>query len=271
MICVVLMSLEIFGGIKANSLAVLGDAAHLLSDVAAFAISLFSLWASGWEANPSKSYGYFRIEILGSLLSILMIWLLTVILVYGAITRFLSNNAGEVHGVFMFAFSAFGVVANIAMALILGHKHGEHSHAQLNINVQEAYLHVLGDFVQSVSAMIIGAVIWFIPECKIFDPICILVFSVIVLGTAIWMLRNILEVLMESTPRKIDANRIEKGLCDMDEVVEAHELHVWAITKVLLTCHVKINPDAEMVLDKVIEYIKREYNTSHVTIQIEGR
>ncbi|WCJ26666.1 metal tolerance protein A2 [Euphorbia peplus] len=340
-LCIIFMSVEVVGGIKANSLAILTDAAHLLSDVAAFAISLFSLWAAGWEANPRQSYGFFRIEILGALISIQMIWLLAGILVYEAIAR-LVNETGEVQGFLMFVVSAFGLVVNIAMALLLGHEHGhshghdhghghgehdhEHSHEdhnhglsvathrhhhnegnaehhhhhgsdnsepllnshlegeitsnggtrpkkQRNINVQGAYLHVLGDSIQSVGVMIGGAVIWYKPEWKIIDLICTLVFSVIVLGTTIRMLRNILEVLMESTPREIDATRLEKGLCEMDEVVAVHELHIWAITvgKVLLACHVKIKPDADadMVLDKVIDYIKREYNISHVTIQIE--
>ncbi|XP_065858443.1 metal tolerance protein 1-like [Euphorbia lathyris] len=347
-LCVIFMSVEVVGGIKANSLAILTDAAHLLSDVAAFAISLFSLWASGWEANPRQSYGFFRIEILGALISIQMIWLLAGILVYEAIAR-LVNETGEVQGFLMFVVSAFGLVVNIAMALLLGHEHGhshghdhshdhghghghgehdheDHGHAhnhglsvathhhhhneggnaehhhhhesdhsepllsshlegeiksdggtrpkkQRNINVQGAYLHVLGDSIQSVGVMIGGAIIWYKPEWKIIDLICTLVFSVIVLGTTIRMLRNILEVLMESTPREIDATRLEKGLCEMDEVVAVHELHIWAITvgKVLLACHVKVKPDADadMVLDKVIDYIKREYNISHVTIQIE--
>lgn len=121
--------------------------------------------------------------------------------------------------------------------------------------------------------MIGGALIWYKPEWKIIDLICTLIFSAIVLGTTIRMLRNILEVLMESTPREIDATRLENGLCEMDEVVAIHELHIWAITvgKVLLACHVRVKPeaDADMVLDKVIDYIKREYNISHVTIQIE--
>ncbi|OAP05491.1 MTPA2 [Arabidopsis thaliana] len=87
------------------------------------------------------------------------------------------------------------------------------------------------------------------------------------------MLRNILEVLMESTPREIDPTMLEKGVCEIEEVVAVHELHIWAITvgKLLLACHVKIRPEAEadMVLDKIIDYIKREHNISHVTIQIE--
>ncbi|KAI3439769.1 uncharacterized protein J3R85_004421 [Psidium guajava] len=349
-LCIIFMTVEVVGGIKANSLAILTDAAHLLSDVAAFAISLFSLWVSGWEATPRQSYGFFRIEILGALVSIQMIWLLAGILVYEAIER-LIHDTGEVQGFLMFLVSAFGLVVNIAMAILLGHDHGHgHSHShdhdhghshghdhdhwhsgeihvhgshdhhhhhhreflehhhehdhhhgretdlskpllkaccdindkkesgnkqkkQWNINVQGAYLHVLGDSIQSVGVMIGGAIIWYKPEWKIIDLICTLIFSIIVLGTTIRMLRNILEVLMESTPREIDATRLEKGLCEMDEVIAAHELHIWAITvgKVLLACHVKIKreADADMVLNKVIDYIRREYNISHVTIQIE--
>ncbi|XP_043700816.1 metal tolerance protein 1-like isoform X2 [Telopea speciosissima] len=349
-LCVVFMSIEVVGGIKANSLAILTDAAHLLSDVAAFAISLFSLWASGWEANPRQSYGFFRIEILGALVSIQMIWLLAGILVFEAISR-LIHDTGEVKGFLMFVVAAFGLLVNIIMAFLLGHDHGhghghshghDHSHSghdhdhsrdhghghnnhshgisivthhegqskhhdehdhvheadlyehllqkssedaqranasdeqkkkQRNINVQGAYLHVLGDSIQSIGVMIGGAIIWYKPEWKIIDLICTLIFSVVVLCTTIQMLRNILEVLMESTPREIDATMLERGLCEMDEVVAVHELHIWAITvgKVLLACHVKIkrDADADMVLDEVIDYIRREYNISHVTIQIE--
>ncbi|KAJ7963411.1 Metal tolerance 1-like protein [Quillaja saponaria] len=98
-LCVIFMSIELAGGIKANSLAILTDAAHLLSDVAAFAISLFSLWAAGWEATPRQSYGFFRVEILGALVSIQLIWLIAGILVYEAITRII-HDTGEVNWLF---------------------------------------------------------------------------------------------------------------------------------------------------------------------------
>ncbi|KAJ7951385.1 Metal tolerance protein 1 [Quillaja saponaria] len=348
-LCVIFMSIEVVGGIKANSLAILTDAAHLLSDVASFAISLFSLWAAGWEATPRQSYGFFRVEILGALVSIQLIWLLAGILVYEAIARIIRDTS-EVNGFLMFLVAAFGLVVNIAMAVLLGHDHGhghdehdhgfghshgmiistphhhedhskdellhshedhthdhaheDHPHGQANedhpcdhaheelskplldelkdrpeqkrqqhINVQGAYLHVLGDSVQSIGVMIGGAIIWYKPKWKIVDPICTLIFSIIVLGTTIRMLRNILEVLMESTPREIDATKLETGLLEVDEVVAIHELHIWAITvgKILLACHVKIRPEAnaDMVLVNVIDYIRREYNISHVTIQIE--
>ncbi|GAV74278.1 Cation_efflux domain-containing protein [Cephalotus follicularis] len=345
-LCVIFMSIEVAGGIVANSLAILTDAAHLLSDVASFAISLFSLWAAGWEATPRQSYGFFRVEILGALVSMQLIWLLAGILVYEAIVRII-NDTAEVNGFIMFIVAAFGLVVNIVMACLLGHDHGQghdnhnhgighnhrmritahqahedhskgeqyhhheehsegehhyhgeehfkdvnhqvhedHDHAEplldksgpeqkkcKSINLQGAYLHVVGDSIQSIGVMIGGAIIWYKPEWKIVDLICTLLFSVIVLGTTIKMLRNILEVLMESTPREIDATKLETGLLEMVEVVAIHELHIWAITvgKVLLACHVKIRPEAnaDMVLNNVVEYIRREYNISHVTIQIE--
>ncbi|VAI10274.1 unnamed protein product [Triticum turgidum subsp. durum] len=313
---------------------------HLLSDVAAFAISLFSLWAAGWEATPRQSYGFFRIEILGALVSIQLIWLLAGILVYEAIMRLVNGSGGEVQGSLMFAVSAFGLFVNIVMAVLLGHDHGhgghghshdhghdhgdsednhghdheqghahhhEHSHGssitvtthhhshsttgqhqddaeepllktakeprRRNINVHSAYLHVIGDSIQSIGVMVGGALIWYKPEWKIIDLICTLIFSVIVLFTTVRMVRNLLEVLMESTPREVDATRLEGGLLQMEGVVAVHELHIWAITvgKVLLACHVTIeqDADADQMLDKVIGYIKEEYNIGHVTIQIE--
>lgn len=129
-LCVIFMSVEVAGGIKANSLAILTDAAHLLSDVASFAISLFSLWAAGWEATPRQSYGFLRIEILGALVSIQLIWLLTGIIVYEAVVR-LVLGTGEVQGFLMFLVSAFGLLVNVIMAILLGHDHGhghEHDH-----------------------------------------------------------------------------------------------------------------------------------------------
>ncbi|KAH7578115.1 hypothetical protein JRO89_XS01G0342600 [Xanthoceras sorbifolium] len=269
-LCVVFMSIEVVGGIKANSLSILTDAAHLLSDVAAFAISF--LWAAGWESTPRQTYGFFRIEILGALVSIQLIC-------HGM--RISSDHYHHVehfegehhHHLDEENPKAEDHHDDHTKPLLDKPKGGHEQKKSRNINVQGAYLHVLGDSIQSIGVMIGGAVICYKPEWKIVDLICTLIFSIIVLGTTIKMLRNILEVLMESTPREIDATKLEKGMLEMDEVVHIHELHIWAITvgKVLLACHVKIRPEAnaDMVLDNVINYIRREYNISHVTIQIE--
>lgn len=385
--CLVFMVLEVVGGIWANSLAILTDAAHLLSDVAGFAISLFAIWAASWEATPRQSYGFYRLEILGALLSIQIIWLITGILVYEAIDRLL-HSSDEVNGKLMFCIAACGLLVNLSLAFLLdhghshGHSHGEsgahglghghnhshshshgvgtgsgsdgrsehqrhdngrhhchgssHSHAQHqdsttdkdhdhshdhehdhvhkhdhaheslqgvcvpstakdgvqacttikvdqdiehegtsagNINVRGAYLHVLGDLIQSIGVMVAGAIIWYKPEWRVVDLLCTLLFSVVVLATTIRMLRDIVEVLMESTPREIDATKLEKGIMDIEHVIAVHELHIWAITvgKTLLACHVMIEPGANYtaVLDRVVKYCERDFKISHVTVQIE--
>lgn len=388
-LCLVFIAVEVAGGLISNSLAILTDAAHLLSDVAGFAISLFAIWAGSWEATPRQSYGYFRLEILGALVSIQLIWLLTGIIVYEAIYR-LVNSSQSIDGRLMFIVASFGLCVNIAMAFLLGHdghSHGhthghghrqghrdghwhghsehsknskynassdqdehhdfqdqdhEHEHGHVhgrkdadhnhdhehshdhdhdhyqrvdhlpgaveepryslseggqresyqvdidigsedshqkehatpgNINVKGAFLHVFGDLIQSVGVMIGGAIIWAKPEWKVVDLICTLLFSLLVLGTTIKMLRDIVEILMESTPREIDVKGLEKGLCDIPGVIAIHELHIWAITmgKTSLACHVTIVPDADAdaVLQKVLGYCERVFNISHVTVQIE--
>lgn len=202
-LCIMFMTIEVVGGIKANSLAILTDAAHLLTDVAAFAISILSLWASSWEANLRHSYGFSRIEILGALVSVQLIWLLAGVLVYEAITRLFQQTNDDVDGFFMVLVAAFGLVVNIIMVVVLGHDHDnghyhihghghvhdhEHGHEgnaeqllekskeRRNINVQGAYLHFLGDLIQSVGVMIGGGLIWYNPKWKVIDLICTLVF-----------------------------------------------------------------------------------------------
>eukprot|EP00249_Psilotum_nudum_P018634 c26896_g1_i2 orf=184-1443(+) len=348
-LCLVFIGVEVIGGLFANSLAILTDAAHLLSDVAGFAISLFAIWAASWEATPRQTYGFYRLEILGALLSIQLIWLLTGILVYEAICRLL-HQSGPVDGRLMFIIACFGLCCNIIMVFLLGHHDHSHSHQHHdhgpdhvqehehgngnhsrslddsnpshlehdfsgrryaqhtmdrhysgnigrhdshevirvdqdiedghkgkrdhdNINVRGAYLHVLGDLIQSIGVMIGGAVVWVRPSWKVVDLICTLFFSVLVLGTTVRMLRDIVEILMESTPREVDATKLEKGLLAIPGVVAVHELHIWAITmgKTSLACHLRIDldADADVILQKAIEFCGEVFSISHVTVQIE--
>lgn len=142
-----------------------------------------------------------------------------------------------------------------------------------NINVQGAYLHVLGDLIQSVGVMIGGAAIWYNPEWQVVDLICTLLFSILVLGTTIKMIRDILDVLMESSPREIDTRAVESGLLELPGVVAVHELHIWALTvgKTLLACHIRVGPhvNTNEALQDVTNFCERSFKISHVTIQIE--
>ena len=142
-----------------------------------------------------------------------------------------------------------------------------------NINVQGAYLHVLGDLIQSVGVMVGGAAICYNPQWKVIDLICTLLFSFLVLGTTIRMIRDILHILMESTPREIDARAVKHGLLEIPGMIAIHEFHIWAITfgKTLLSCHIQVQPhvDYDEVLQAVTSYLETNFKITHATIQVE--
>ncbi|XP_028775697.1 metal tolerance protein B isoform X2 [Neltuma alba] len=302
------MLVEIVGGLKANSLAVISDAAHLLSDIAGFSISLFAVWASGWEATPHQSFGYNRLEVLGALLSVQLIWLISGFLIYEALGRLLYRKA-RVNGMLMLSIAAFGFVLNLIMVLWLGHDHSHHHHHHgcgdsnhdhgkeeqhnnitdeeelslvsssprkgnvLNINLQGAYLHVMADLIQSVGVMIAGAVIWAKPDWLVVDLLCTLIFCVISLGTTVSTLNNIYGILMERTPSDIDIMKLENDLKGIKGVQDIHDLHIWAITvgKNVLSCHVVAEPGISFpdLLNRIRHYCEKTHKIHHVTIQIE--
>ncbi|GAV78314.1 Cation_efflux domain-containing protein [Cephalotus follicularis] len=303
------MVVEIVGGVKANSLAVITDAAHLLTDVAGFSISLFTVWASGWEATPNQSFGFSRLEVLGALLSVQLIWLISGVLFYEAIDRILHKNT-KVNGAIMLAIASLGFFINLIMVTWLGHDHTyhacDHDHHHhhhhhhhegeglvagseeeetdlvssypvktkiLNINIQGAYLHVMADLIQSAGVMIAGGIIWAKPQWLVVDLICTIVFAAFALSTTLPMLRNIFGILMERTPSEINVSRLQSDLRCIKGIQGVHDLHVWAITvgKIALSCHVVAESGASSIeiLCKIRDYCERTHKIHHVTVQIE--
>ncbi|TFK13450.1 putative polypeptide N-acetylgalactosaminyltransferase-like protein 3 [Platysternon megacephalum] len=163
-ICLVFMTGEVIGGYLAHSLAIMTDAAHLLTDFASMMISLFSLWMASRPATKTMNFGWHRAEILGALLSVLSIWVVTGVLVYLAVERLLSNNY-EIEGGAMLITSACAVAVNIIMGFTLhqsGHGHSHHGHSkQRNTSVQAAFIHVVGDLLQSVGVLVAAYIIYF--------------------------------------------------------------------------------------------------------------
>ncbi|MBA0644356.1 hypothetical protein Goklo_028530 [Gossypium klotzschianum] len=299
----VVMLVEIVGGMKANSLAVLTDAAHLLTDVAGFSISLFTVWASAWKATSNHSFGFSRLEVLGALISVQLIWLVSALLIYEALNRLLHDKQ-KVDGALMFAIAAFGFFINLIIVLWLGHDHSHHVFGNdhhhhhhggkpcdltkedetslvtstpktkiLNINLQGAYLHVMADLIQSVGVMIAGAVIWLKPNWLIVDLLCTLIFSTFALSTTLPMLRDVFDILMGRTPRDINIEMVEDGIKGINGVESVHDLHVWAITvgKLVLSCHVVAKPGVESkeMISKIRDYCESTYKIHHITVQIE--
>ncbi|XP_058474507.1 proton-coupled zinc antiporter SLC30A2 [Solea solea] len=306
-ICLIFMIGEILGGYFAGSLAVMTDAAHLLVDFTSFIISLISLWLSSRPATQKLSYGWHRAEIVGALLSVFTIWLVTGVLVYLAVARLISDDY-TIEGRIMLITSGCAVLANIIMALTLhqsghGHSHGGlgshgHSHGgkkrhqynvhvdveqkgakhkaraqQANASVRAAFVHVVGDLLQSLSVLVSAIIVFFKPEYKIADPICTFLFSMFVLCTTFTIMKDILLVLMEGTPAGVQYSEVRSGLLAVKGVTAVHNLHIWALTvnQAVLTAHVAIDEsvDAQDVLREMTQACFSSYNFHSVTIQVE--
>ncbi|KAM4796012.1 proton-coupled zinc antiporter SLC30A2 [Rhinophrynus dorsalis] len=285
-ICLLFMIGEVIGGYLAHSLAIMTDAAHLLTDFASMMISLFALWMSSRPATKTMNFGWHRAEILGALLSVLSIWVVTGVLVYLAVERLISGHF-EIHGEAMLITSACAVAVNIIMGVTLhqtghGHSHGagsSHSHShnsreQSNPSVRAAFIHVLGDLLQSVGVLVAAYIIYFMPEYKIIDPICTFLFSVLVLITTLTILRDVLLVLMEGTPKGVDFNLVKDTLLAINGVKALHSLHIWALTvsQPVLSVHIAINENAnsQMVLQEASSQLENKFHFHTTTIQIEN-
>jgi zinc transporter 2 len=318
-ICALFMTAEIIGGIISGSLAILTDAAHILSDILGFGISVISIHITRLPASRRMSFGFHRAEVLGALLSIAAIWALTAWLISEAIHRIIHLN--HVDGEVMVITAIAGLAGNLIMVFVLGHNHNhighshdhghghghghghehhdhhdhehhehehdghghhilhevhcddhdheaEHNHE--NLNMRAAVLHVIGDVLQSAGVIVAGCIIYFYPHCSIADPICTLLFSVIVMFTTIPIVKSCLSILMEATPETIDSFEIEQDLRNLELVSDVHDLHVWSISsgKISLSVHL-IGEDGPCILQKAQKMLKKKYGILHTTIQIE--
>ncbi|RUS69219.1 hypothetical protein EGW08_023020 [Elysia chlorotica] len=312
-LCLMFMIGETAGGLIAGSLAIISDAAHLLTDFASFMISLMALYLAQRPATKRLSFGWYRIEILGALMSILMLWVLTGILVYSAAERIVSADY-EIDATIMLITAATGVAFNIVLGTTLhqhshshggghghshgggghGHSHGKgkghsdsesdahslggdgahhHHNKEDNINVKAAFVHVVGDFFQSIGVLVAAFIIYYKPEWKIADPICTFLFSVFVLITTITILRDILVVLMEGTPRGINFAEVREAFFQVEGVLDIHNLRVWSLTmdKIALSVHIAVdkNADPHDVLRRASKAIQRRFAIAETTMQIE--
>lgn len=290
-LCLLFMIGEVVGGLLANSLAIATDAAHLLTDFASFMISLMALWVSARPATKRMSFGWYRAEVIGALTSVLMIWVVTGVLVYLAIQRILNGNY-EIQGLIMVITASVGVFVNIVMGISLqaggvphghGHSHeiesglattkDNHNHGKGNLNVRAAFIHVIGDFIQSIGVLIASLVIYFEPKYVIADPICTFIFSALVLVTTFAIMKETLNVLMEGMPRGINFQEVQKMLFAISGVVKVHNLRIWSLSmdKTALSAHIAIakghNPMS--ILKQASREIHGNYNIFELTLQVE--
>lgn len=263
-----IMLLEFFGGLVTNSLALLSDAGHMLSDTSSLILSLFAIWFAQRPASRNKTYGFYRFEILAALFNGLTLFIISGIIVWEAYGRFFEPPT--VASGSMMVIAAIGLIANLISAWSLIRK----SDIKNNVNLRSAYLHILGDALGSVGAIIAGALMllfdWYIA-----DPIISVIVALLILKSAWGVMKQSIHILMEGTPITIDQSEVESYLKQINGVINVHDLHIWTITSGLdsLSCHLLVeeHADTQEILQRAIDLIKDKFQIEHTTIQIETK
>jgi len=406
-VCIIFIGIEVAGGKISNSLSIWNDAAHMFADFSGFAISMSAIWIAGIKASNSMSYGYHRAEIVGALISVLLIWVMTGVLVNEAIHRLIDGDY-EIESFVMLIVAVVGLICNIMMGQILhsagghhghshgggghghshghsekkkdtvkknhghshdddnhghshddngkkssndlkekliekkgeshghshdkggdhghshdegdhghshekkkekhghshdegdhghshddddhGHSHGkdDHGHAsgsdsenmdgidddvsaeEENVNIRAAFIHVLGDLIQSVGIVIAAILIYIFPEWKWIDPICTFVFCILVLFTTFPIMYNLIRVLCEGTPMGLNVDKITADLKKVQGAVDIHDIHVWSLSvgKSAMSAHLT-STTPMVTLRKATRLMKKKYKIFHTTIQVE--
>jgi len=266
LITVGILLLEFFGGLMTNSLALLSDSGHMLSDASSLALSLIAIWFAAKPASPNKTYGFYRFEILAALFNGVTLFVIVGFIIWEAVQRFF--NPPTVASGSMMLIASIGLIANLLSAWVLMRK-GDVKH---NVNVRSAYLHVIGDALGSVGAIAAGFIMWLF-DWYIADPIISILVALLILKGAWGVLKHSIHILMEGTPVTIDQNEVKKALKSIEGVKDVHDLHIWTITSGLdsLSCHILIEDhhDSQKVLQAAIHMIEEKFKILHTTIQIE--
>lgn len=260
----VVMVVELFAGMYTKSLALMADAGHMLSDVASLALALIALWFAARPPTPGKTYGYYRTEILASLINGVLLVGISIFIIYEAFNRL--SNPPEVQGPVMIAAAILGLVVNIFSMKML------HNLADHSLNVKAAYLELLGDLLASAGVLIAAIVITF-TKWYMADPLISIVIGVLILPRTWLLLAEATNILMEGTPSHIDVDQLRTSLLAVPGVVDIHDMHVWTITSGLdaMSGHVCIerSGSSEQVLADVTRIAQKEFKIQHTTIQIE--
>jgi cobalt-zinc-cadmium efflux system protein len=260
------MVVEIVGGLLSNSLALLGDAGHMLVDALALGLSLFALNIAKRPSTLTRTYGYHRIEIMAALANGSILVLVSVFIFYEAYGRFLKPP--EVKTPLMLLVAVIGFIANLAGIMLL--RRGSRG----TLNVQAAFWHILGDTISSVGVIAGGVIITF-TGWGIVDPIIATIIGLIILWGAVRLVRDSVDILMESVPKHIQVERVVDALKSVAGVEDVHDIHVWTITSGIhaLSAHLLIRDQMVSRSAEVVEAINHRlaerFNITHTTLQLE--
>lgn len=255
---------ELIGGVLTNSLALLSDAGHMFADVAALGVSLFALRLAQLPPTTSKTFGYHRGEILAAFVNGLALWLIVGLIFREAYARL--HSPPPVHSTGMIAIAAVGLAVNLASLLVLRHSQAA------NLNVRAAFVHVLGDALGSIGALVAGIII-LTTGAAIADPLASVAIGVLILYSSWGIVRESVDILMQGTPREMRLEDIEACLRGITGVCQVHDLHVWTLTsgKYLLSVHLVIarHDEPRPIIDAAQNQLRERFGIGHSTVQID--
>ncbi|UTH14130.1 cation diffusion facilitator family transporter [Macrococcus equipercicus] len=261
------MIVEAVGGFMTNSLALLSDAGHMLSDAISLGVGLMALVYGTKSANYTKTYGYKRFEILAAVVNGVALIGISLYILVEAVGRFQHPPAVASRG--MLIIAVIGLLVNIFVAWLLmrGDTHE-------NLNIRAAFLHVIGDLLGSVGAIIAALLIMFF-NLGIADPIASIIVALLVLVSGFRVTRDAVHILMEGTPANVDIDEVISTINEVDGVIALHDLHIWSITsgQNALSCHVVVDggmtvQESQMIQEEISHRLEHK-NIGHTTIQVE--
>lgn len=258
--------IEAGAGYFSNSLALLTDAAHNLTDVIALALSWFAIRLTTQPANAQKTYGYHRAGILVALLNSTTLVIISIGIFYEAYRRFVSPP--DVQSGILIGVGLLAVVINLVTALLV------HRGSESDLNLRSAFVHLMGDVISTVGAVIAGVIIYF-TGANWLDPFVSILIGFLILYNAWGILRDAIDILLESTPRDVDIKKMVNEITKVDGVLGVHDLHVWSLTQNLRTMSAHILTEdisvsaGSRIQGEINELVYHRYNIAHATLQLE--
>ncbi|GLR10015.1 cation transporter [Mixta theicola] len=259
------MLAEVAGGLLSGSLALLADAGHMLTDTAALLMALLAVQFAQRKPNARHTFGWLRLTTLAAFVNAIALFVITVLIVWEAVQRFYQPQ--PVASGMMLVIAVGGLLANLLSFWLLHRGSGES-----NLNVRAAALHVLGDLLGSVGAIVAALIIIFTGWTPI-DPVLSLVVSALVLRSAWSLLKESLHELLEGAPAAIDTEKLKRDLTlNITEIRNVHHVHLWQVgEKPIVTLHVHVIPpyDHDALLQRIHHYLHQRYQIDHATVQME--
>jgi len=258
---------EIIGGLLSNSLALLSDSAHMISDVMALGLSMVALYMAAKKPNSRYTFGYLRFEIIASFLNGLALMIIALGIFIEGIRRTIHPEAVDL--ITMLTIASIGLVVNIVLTLVLHHSTKEEE----NLNIKSALWHFIGDLLNSIGVIVSGVIILF-TGLTILDPLISMVIGGVIFAGGYKIIRASYAIIMEAVPEKFDLEEIRQEIKAVEGVEDVHEMHLWAISTdhYSLTAHVFVRENIQpyCVILAATEMLKNKYNISHSTIQVEN-